>query len=39
MTLQEAPMLYMSCPTAVINAPVDVVWALVPVRNQTRAYR
>src|SRR3984893_10254262 len=29
MTLQEAPMPYVSCPTAVINAPVDVVWALL----------
>ncbi|SIO57944.1 hypothetical protein SAMN05443247_08714 [Bradyrhizobium erythrophlei] len=29
MTLQEAPMAYMSCPTAVINALVDVVWALL----------
>jgi hypothetical protein len=29
MTLQEVPMRYVSCPTAVINAPVDVVWALL----------
>ncbi len=29
MTLQEAPTPYVSCPTAVINAPVDVVWALL----------
>lgn len=29
MTLQEAPMRHVSCPTAVINAPVDVVWALL----------
>ena len=29
MTLQETPMPYVSCPTAVINAPVDVVWALL----------
>lgn len=29
MTLQEAPMPYVSCPTAVINAPVEVVWALL----------
>ena len=29
MTLQEAPMRYVSCPTAVINAPVDLVWALL----------
>jgi Polyketide cyclase / dehydrase and lipid transport len=29
MTLQDAPMRYVSCPTAVINAPVDVVWALL----------
>jgi putative SOS response-associated peptidase YedK len=29
MTLQEAPMRYVSCPTAVVNAPVDVVWALL----------
>jgi hypothetical protein len=29
MTLQETPMRYVSCPTAVINAPVDVVWALL----------
>ena len=29
MTLQEAPMPYVSCPTAVINAPVDVVWVLI----------
>jgi hypothetical protein len=29
MTLQEAPMRYVSCPTAVINAPVNVVWALL----------
>lgn len=29
MTLQEAPMPYVSCPTAVINTRVDVVWALL----------
>jgi hypothetical protein len=29
MTLQEAPMPYVSCPTAVINVPVEVVWALL----------
>jgi hypothetical protein len=29
MTLQQAPMPYVSCPTAVINAPVDFVWALL----------
>jgi hypothetical protein len=27
--LQEAPMRYVSCPAAVINAPVDAVWALL----------
>ena len=29
MTLQEAPMPYVSCPAAVIDAPVDAVWALL----------
>ena len=29
MTLQETPMRYVSCPTAVINTRVDVVWALL----------
>jgi hypothetical protein len=29
MTSQETPMPYASCQTAVINAPVDVVWALL----------
>jgi hypothetical protein len=29
MMIRNAPMSYVSCPTAVINAPVDAVWALL----------